>query len=199
MRNITLLGLISFILVTLVACTSYPLGMSADEWEALPESKRFAARQQQAKLDEAEKQRKYQLQKEKRKQWAIKSLREDEEKERLAATRSNAAYGNLIQCSITGAKAKFGKSWHAAQGVSFELQRNEKGVDLALARKDRRTQKTYVEVGFDGLNVSVCKSRWRNCDTLAGSEREYRRGKSKAINVSGAVQGRLRCSLPRGW
>lgn len=83
--------------------------------------------------------------------------------------------------------------------MSFELQRGEKGVGFSLANVDRNSQKTYLEASFDGLNVKVCSSYGRYCDTLAGSEQAYRRGKSKTINIKKTVKGRLHCSLPRRW
>lgn len=206
MKSFVGLAAVSLATLLAVGCASHPLGMSTDEWDSLSSTERFEARKEQARLDEAkekrqaaEKKRKQKIQAERRRQRAVNALKESERQERLAATRHQASYGDVIQCTVTDASARFGRKWRAAQNVSFELQRGEKGVDFPIARKDRSTQKIYAEASFDGLNVKVCRSRGRNCDTLAGSEQAYRDGKSKTINVKKTVKGELLCSLPRRW
>lgn len=206
MRNLARLTVVFLVALIAVGCTSHPLGISNSDWEQLSAGERLKAITEQARLDEAkaerkaaEKKRTQEIRAERRRQWAIESLKEDERQERLAATRHQAPYGNVIQCNLSNASAKFGKNWQAAQSVSFELQRGEEGVDFSVARTDRSSQKVYAEASFDGLNVKVCRSYGRDCDTLAGSEQAYRRGKSKTINIKNTVKGKLHCSLPRRW
>lgn len=206
MKNLAGLTTIFLVALLTLGCASHPLGMSTNEWDALTSSERYDALKEQARLDEAkaarkaaEDKRRHELQIERHRQWAAESLKEDDRQERLAATRHQAPYGDVIQCSLNNASAKFGKNWQTAQSVSFELQRGEKGVNFSLANANKSSQKTYLEASFDGLNVKVCNSYGRYCDTLAGSEQAYRRGKSKTINVKNTVKGNLHCSLPRRW
>lgn len=206
MRNLARLTVVFLVALIAVGCTSHPLGISNSDWEQLSAGERLKATTEQARLDEAkaerkaaEKKRTQEIRAERRRQWAIESLKEDERQERLAATRHQAAYGNVIQCNLSNASAKFGKNWQAAQSVSFELQRGERNVDFPLARANGN-QKTYAQASFDGLNVKVCSDLGNHyCDTLSGTEQAYRRGKSTNINVKKTVKGRLHCSLPRRW
>ena len=180
------LGLLVVFAFVLAGCASNPLGMSDAEWEALSPSEKVEARVQQEKLNAAEMERRA----EKRRQEAAK------ERE-LQDLRQNAPYGDVVQCTLTNAKAKFSGDWHPAQSVSVELHESEDRRQVRIAQADRPTRGETLHMGFDGMNVKVCKWYNRDCDVMAGSERSYERGATKRISVDGLVEGTLRCTLPR--
>lgn len=188
----------STFLLALAACASHPLGMSTAEWEALSPNQQHQARMAQEKRDEAERQRQAEIrqrQAEKHAEWARKELAEEA---RIEAGKKNPAYGDLVQCRITNAKGDFGKSgWQPAQELSVAIYRGET-VDALIYRQGNKSGYTTVQLRFDGLNVRACRRGGRDCDTMAGSERQFARGLSKRIAIHKTVQGTLSCSFPTG-
>src|SRR5690554_345 len=172
----------------LAACANHPLNMSTAEWEALTPSQQHEARLAQAAQDTAAQERR-----------ATQAAAEIAEQERQEALRRNAPYGGVVQCTISDAQASFGNNkWRAAQDVGVELHSSEADRDVRLTRQDK-SGAAYLQMGFDGLNVKVCSSYSRDCDVLAGTESQFRRGLSKRIAIKKTVEGKLTCSFPRRW
>lgn len=174
--------------VTMVAgCSFNPLGMSDAEWESLTPTQQFEARKIQAERDEAARVR-----------YAEQEAQEVAEQAQLDALRRNAPFGDVVQCTITDAKAYFYKDkWRPAQPVSIEMYRGESEHSLSLVRQDRTSRTTDVYMSFDGLSVKACRGNSSECDVLVGTEAQFRRGITKRINVHKTVVGTLFCSFPR--
>lgn len=179
---------IGLLLISLLlqGCTSHPLGISDDEWQQLTPELQLQARIKQSELDEAARLRRQQQQ-------AARAA----EEQRLVELRSNAPYGDVVQCTFRQTQARYANGeWHPAQPTSFAIHRTEDDRRINLPRQSRPSMSTDVHVGFDGLNVKVCKWYDRDCATLAGTERTFRRGYTQAIAVNGLMEGQLFCSYP---
>lgn len=183
----TVLVIVICALVT--ACSFNPLGMSDEEWAALSPAQKLEARKVQNERDEAARVRR-----------AEQAAQQAAEKAKLVELRSSAPFGDVVQCAITNARGRFAKGkWYQAQPVSIEMHRSESERRIDLVRQDPPSMTTQLHMGFDGLNVKICRWRDRYCDVLAGTESQFRRGITRQINVKKTVEGKLFCSFPRGW
>jgi len=173
----------------LVGCSFNPLGMSDAEWESLTPTQQFEARKIQAERDEAARVR-----------YAEQEAKAATEQAQLAELRRNAPFGDVVQCTITDAKGYFYKDkWRPAQPVSVEMYRNDPVHSVSLVRQDSSRSSTDLSMSFDGLNVKACRGHSGDCDVLAGTETQFRRGISRRIHVKKTVEGTLFCSFPRGF
>ncbi|CAM3851404.1 hypothetical protein [Rheinheimera salexigens] len=183
-KIVILLVALSFIFVT--GCASNPLGMSDDEWVLLTPTQQFEARKIQDARDEAARVRR-----------AEQKAQEVAEQVQLVELRRTAPLGDVVQCTITNALGHFAKNeWHPAQPISIEMHRSESARKLSLQRQNHSNLSSILHMGFDGLNVKVCRWQNRDCNVLAATEAQFRHGISTKINVKQAVEGTLFCSYP---
>ncbi|WNO61344.1 hypothetical protein [Rheinheimera sp. MMS21-TC3] len=179
-----LLLLLTLALVS--GCANNPLGMSDDEWHLLTPEQQFEARKIQDERDEAARVRR-----------AEQQAQEAAAQAKLIELRRTAPYGDVIQCSITQAKGLFAKNeWHPLLPISIEMHHSEAARKLDLMRQDQTSSNITLKLEFDGLNVKVCRSNNRDCDVMAGTAAQFKRGISRHIKVKNAVDGTLFCSFP---
>ena len=173
-------------MVVLVGCSSNPLGMSDAEWEALTPQQQLVARTKQAELDEQARLRRQQAQ-----------IAKEAEQARLENLRHNAPSGEVVQCTLTSARARFAHNeWHPAQPMAVAIHRSEDRRQVRIAQEDRPSRAATLHMGFDGMIVKVCRWYDRDCAVLAGTNRDYNRGHSSHIRVPDLVDGTLSCSFP---
>ena len=173
-------------MVVLVGCSSNPLGMSDAEWEALTPQQQLVARTKQAELDEQARLRREQAR-----------IAKEAEQARLENLRHNAPRGEVVQCTLTNARARFAHNeWHPAQPMAVAIHRSEDRRQVSVAQEGRPSRNVSLHMGFDGMVVKVCRWYDRDCAVLAGTDRDYNRGHSGRIQVPDLVEGTLSCSFP---
>lgn len=178
--------LIVLSMFVLVGCSSNPLGMSDAEWEALTPQQQLVARTKQAELDEQERLRRQQAR-----------IAKEAEQARLENLRHNAPRGEVVQCTLTNARARFARNeWHSAQPLAVAIHRSEDRRQVRIAQEDRPSRAATLHMGFDGMTVKVCRWYDRDCAVLAGTDRDYNRGHSSHVRVPDLVDGTLSCSFP---
>lgn len=184
--------------VLLSACASYPLGMSKAQWEVLTPDEQFKAQQQQATLDQ---QRAEQRAAEARQ----RALELEQAQAASALRRQQAAYGEHVQCVLTGAQAKMGGRLRTVEPLAMDLVLGEQG-EYTLTHVEngytRYSQTVYVQ--FDGQTLDLCEydgGRYasRACAKVIGTFGDYQRGFTQTLSSSTFVQGQVRCQfVPKG-
>lgn len=185
------------LIVGLVGCATYPLGMSVQEWNALTPQQQIDARAEQAKLNELAAQRRAE-------QARLKAEQEAREQAELERRKANAAYGERVQCVLDSAEYKNGKSWFAIEPVGFDLVIGEV-QELTLVhyknQSSRYTRNSYAS--FDGQTVSICRYKGghasSNCLKMTGTTQEYHRGLKARMQRSDYLRGHLRCNLKTNY
>lgn len=186
LKHWTSILLVTVVTVMIVGCANNPLGMSDDEWAQLNSEQQFEARKIQDARDEAARERR-----------AKEKAQQAAEQAQLVDLRRNAPFGDVVQCTITNADGYFAKEWHAVQEVSIEMHSSEAARRVDLLQQDRQNVSIELQMGFDGLNVKLCNRNNRDCDVLAGTDAQFRRGISRQIRVHKVVEGTLFCSFPQ--
>lgn len=186
LKHYVSIAILMVVIALMVGCANNPLGISDDEWVLLSPEQQFEAHKLQDERDEVARVRRAQQQAE-----------EAAAQAELINLRRNAPMGDVVQCSITQAKGYFAKGeWFGVQPVSVEMHRSESDRKVSLVREDKPNSNIDVQLGFDGLNVKVCRSYDRDCNVLAGTEAQFARGITRRINIDRTVEGVLFCSFP---
>lgn len=178
--------------VWLAGCSFYPLGIPEDQWLLMTPEQQHEARMEQARQDEAARERREQ-----------RLLLQQEQLRRQQGERDlrlrQASEGDVLQCVLDDVQINLGKNkWRNANPAAVELLQGEQR-ELVLERTDRRHQRLRMQIGFDRLSVELCSVQGSDCRVLAATGREWQRGKSHAIS-SGSLRARLTCQYPpRFW
>lgn len=107
--------------LVLVGCQSYPMGLSKEEWEALPPEKQAEYQRQQTLINE---QRRKEREAAEAQQRAIAEEQARQEQARLQAMYDHARYGDIVTVTIEGGKIDFGKHY-TYEPVRFDILRGE--------------------------------------------------------------------------
>ncbi|MCH8502569.1 MAG: hypothetical protein LAT77_11750 [Aliidiomarina sp.] len=182
------MALIVMMTALLWACSSNPLGMSDDEWDALTPEQKLEARQEQARLEQ------------RRRELASieeRARQEQEHKERelLQQRLATARYGEIVQCMMPDPLGHLSSGWRQAEPLAFTAVIGFE-VPVTVERKDRPTQTITGEASFDGQTLRIC--RHGECARIVGLEADYRDGYQQSIDIRRFVQGEIRCQFPRG-
>ena len=143
---------IAALCLCLTGCVMPPMGLTTDQWNALPPEKQADLRAQQYAID-AERQQQREAQRLERERLAAEAAAR--EQERIMAAYDRAQYGDIITANITGARMYYGKTIWPCQPVSFDLVKGERkevkftGFDPA-ARYRRLVQSYWVSLSDDG-------------------------------------------------
>ena len=138
------------LVLMLSGCTSYPMGLSKENWLALSPSQQaeYQARQYQVDEDRRKQEEASRIQ-----QAQAKAEADRLEKERVAALYANAQYGDVIIVTIHGGTMKWSKETYALDPVSFELVRGETKTVEFRGHVDRArslVSRYKVELSDDG-------------------------------------------------
>lgn len=176
----------------LTACANnYPLGMSEDEWNRLTPAQQLDARQQQATIDQAERER--------RAQAARLAAEEERRQQELYQERlRNAQPGEIVQCVIENAEGYFGSEWRAAEPTGFMVLRGF-SEQVTLAQQDRPSRRVTAEARFDGAKVELCRPNRNECAVLPATQNQLQRGVQRTIALDRVVRGELYCDTPRTY
>lgn len=176
----------------LTACaTTYPLGMSEDEWNRLNPAQQLDARQKQAAIDQAERER--------RAHAARLAAEEERRQQELHQARlRNAQPGEIVQCVLEDAEGYFGSEWRAAEPTGFTVLRGF-SEHVTIAQQDRQSRRVTAEARFDGAKVELCRPNRNECAVLAATQNQLQRGVQRTINLDRVVRGTLYCDTPRPY
>ncbi len=182
------LACLLFPAILLAGCTMYPLGIPEDQWQRMTPAQQQEARMEQARQDEAVRERHA------RRQLLLLEEQQRERSEREQRLRQ-AIPGDVLQCTLNDVQINLGKKkWRAANPVAVELLQGE-SLEVLLQRSDKNYQQRTAWISFDRLSVSLCDGYRSDCAVLAATGRELQRG-SQAMVHTGIVRGRLKCQYP---
>lgn len=190
---IKIVALILGLSVFTTGCTtSYPLGMSEDEWQALSQDRQVELRQQQAALEMRQAE-------ERRAAAAARQAAAEAEALALRQALQNAPYGQRIQCVLEG-QAYIGRDWQPIEPVAFDAVVGHT-IDVSLiSTKTSRSRQGYAR--FDGQRAQLCRrdpvlyGTNNRCATLAATQRQLGRGVARNVSADDFVRGRMSCDLP---
>ncbi len=172
----------------LAGCTIYPLGIPQDQWQRMTPEQQHEARMEQARQDEAARER-YEL-----RQQQLLEVRQRERDEREQRLRQ-AVPGDVVQCRLDRVQIKLGKKkWRPANPLAVELLQGEI-LGLVLERTDKIHQRRPATISFDRLSVSLCDAHRSDCAQLVATGRELQRGREMAVSTK-TVRARLKCQYP---
>lgn len=187
--NRSLLPLLSIgIILSVSACSSYPLGMSEEEWNRLNPEQQLDARERQQRLDLAERQRQSALQLARAEQAAAEqALYQD--------ALLNAGPGDQVQCVLQGGEGYYASNWRAAEAKGFSLL---KGFtqDVSFPEQGRPSRSVTAQLTFDGANIKACRPHNRDCTNFAATQNQLRSGVTQPIHVNRTIRGHLYCDIP---
>lgn len=183
-------------LLTLSACgTRYPLGIPEDQWLAMTTEQHLQAQQTQSKQDWAADERRA----------ADARAREAEavrQRAELDLRRSQARYGERVQCILSDAQTRLGGKMRRIEPVALDVvQGTFAEVDLSEPAGQTMRFRTTVFARFDGQTLSICQDanddpiRAGTCIRMLGTIVDYRRGLDQYIGEPNFLRGRLRCDL----
>ena len=192
------------ILTALVGCASrYPLGMSEVEWNTLTPEQQLEARNHQAALDEAARERRE----------AAAQLRAEQERERAEQERKeqqaylqairDAQPGELLQCTLSNAEGYFSNQWQTLEPIGFNLlvgyQHN-----AVLTNANRSSQSVRMNLLYTGANIQICTDNRRECTNFVATQNQLRNGVTQFISLANTARGEMYCDIPnlqprRGW
>lgn len=136
-----------FAILSLLAagCATYPMGLTKDQWEALPPEKQAEYRAKQAELDARRRaEREARLEEQRR----IREERRQQAEERIRSIYANPQYGDIIVVQIEGGEIGMGENRYAYQPLRLELAKGEtKWVDFI--RQDRPTAFRRLAMGLE--------------------------------------------------
>lgn len=187
--SISILG----VAVSLTGCASYPLGMSEEEWQALPVAEQQVARQEQAAIDIANAEARQ----------AMAVARAEEARAKSAAYQQaldHAPYGTRVQCLVEG-EAYIAGQWHRMDTVVFDALEGRPSK-ASIFTLDGRYQ-TEGDVSFNGHRVALCdrihglQRKPERCATVTGTSLQLSRGAQTRIHADQFVSGRMACGYPR--
>lgn len=168
--------------------TSYPLGMSEDEWERLSPQQQLDARERQAELDQRERERRAEAAR-------IAAEEERRERERREQRLRNAQPGEIVQCVVNNAEGYYAGAWRTAEPVGFTVVRGYPEV-IDIPEQDRATRRVQAEARFDGAQITLCRPNRNECTTLAATQNQLRCGAQRNIQLNRVVRGTLYCDTP---
>ncbi|WP_409524011.1 hypothetical protein [Nitrincola sp. MINF-07-Sa-05] len=119
----------------------------------------------------------------------------------MEVKRSNAAYGERLQCVLQPAEAWLNRKWRAIEPQALDLV---SGMELPLVLRQpskggvRYSSKAYAR--FNGQELTLCQysesqSATGRCVRILGNSADYRRGIRQNFQVEQFLRGHLRCEL----
>ncbi|MDX1352712.1 MAG: hypothetical protein R3254_06845 [Thiomicrorhabdus sp.] len=150
-KALLILAIFSF----LTACaSSYPLGMSEEQWNSITPEERQALLLKQQKYEEEQRAIRMKAQAEQRK---LELQQEIAEKQRLDRLYSDPQNGNVVMLNILGGNYQYGKKTKHVLEESYEIARGEtKQIQLVLEEPKKHyhtTQTAYLQYTLNGNAV----------------------------------------------
>jgi hypothetical protein len=126
----------------LAGCTSYPMGLKKEQWEALTPEQQADYRARQYAINE---ERRREVEERRREQERAAAEQERMERERLQAAYAQARYGDIVNVIIRGGTVSFAGKSRAYEPLSFDLIRGETRR-VEFVRSEHSQVKTSIPV-----------------------------------------------------
>jgi hypothetical protein len=125
--NMTKRPMIAVLMIagTMTGCVQYPMGLSKEQWDALPPSQQADYQAKQYQINEDRRRQAEALQAE---QARAAALAAEAERTRIANLYSSAQYGDIITVSIRGGIMSYGGKSYPCEPVGFDIVRGESKV-----------------------------------------------------------------------
>ena len=178
-------------LAFLSGCATYPLGMTADEWESLSPEKRAEMRAEQARIDAADRARREEND---RRLMAQMQAEEERRQAELAERRASAVYGDIVVVTLQGGTFEWRDRRYPLQPQAFELIRGERkmlelvGIRSGEAAGSRFTTQWPVSFSDDGNSIVLNDSRYGESVVLVNTG-AWDRGET--VSLGGQAGGRI--------
>ncbi len=142
-------------------CATYPLGLSRQQWDALPQEKQAEYQASQYRIDEEKRQ---QAEATRIQQQEAAEQRARAEQARVEALYANARYGDLVTVTISGGTMERrannkGPRRYAVEPAAFDLARGEtkiieiRGTSPSRAGAELNIEKLRASLSADGNNI----------------------------------------------
>ena len=186
-RHTIVLGLASI----LMACaTTYPMGLSEAQWQALSPDQQASYQAEQYRLDEA---RRARLAAEREAEKVRQAALATEMQQRVEARYQQAVYGDIVTVVLQGGTLNYGKKAYAYEPLSFNLVRGEsKRVVLRTVGRNQFEHELDVRLADDGNTlyldeqsrerVVLVNRRWEHGESyrVSQSNKKYAYGLQNA-------------------
>ncbi len=150
------------IVMALAACASpHPMGLSEQEWQALPPERQAELRVREAEL-RAERQAAREAEARRRTEQAAEAERIRQEE--LAVRRANARFGDILAVTLQGGTMESGNDLFALEPLAFEILRGERKRITLVGRRGEETRvhrmqdHWWVRYSEDGLTLVLNES-----------------------------------------
>lgn len=180
------LGWCAVLTLLLSGCSLHPLGLSDNQWDRMTPEQQAQAHREQARLDEAARERR-----ERRQQQAAR----EHSAEHMRRLRQ-AVPGDVLQCVLNDVQIRTGKnSWRAAHPAGTELLQGE-SKKLIFKRSDNLGYPyRALRIAYEQGSVQACDRSFSHCRVLKATPAELQRGKQVYLDV-GTVRAHLKCQYP---
>ncbi len=182
--------------LTSAGCAHYPMGLSKEQWEALPPAQQAEYRARQTEIDAARSRAEIAAAADRHR---VEQEAAQRERERVQDLYAHARYGDIVTVSINGGAVAFGGKRAPFEPVAFDLVRGEtKRVEFVrLGRPDERT-KIEMRLSEDGnmfffdaparRRVALANDGWDHGRSYQPPEIDGHSGHSEAIGIKIHVQ-----------
>lgn len=184
-------------LLLLSGCVSFPMGLSKDEWEALPPERQAELRAEQYRLNIEHQRRREEAA---RQRAAEREAAEQAYQERMTELRMNARYGDLVLITLQGGMIEQDGKRYPLEPQAFELLKGERRkIELRGQRvKDNRIWTLYetwdVRFKEDGHTIILNDSPYEHTIHLV-DDGTWEKGQPKALIQQGQLySGRINLS-----
>jgi len=145
-------------IIFISGCATYPLGLTQEEWKALPPEKQAEMRVEQARINAAERARRDEIE---RQRLAAAQAAHERHRAELAERKANAVYSDIVVVTLQGGAFEWKGRRYPLQPQAFELVRGERrSIELVGIREGddstlRYTERWQVSFSDDGNTVTL--------------------------------------------
>ena len=160
--------------VLMAGCISrYPMGLTREQWEALPPAQQAEFRAKQYAIDED---RRKQAEAQRLEQARIAAEQARAEQERLRQVYANARYGDIVHVTVQGGFIEYSGKRYPYEPVSFDLAKGEtkqvafcgRGLQTIATRYNARLTEDGNTIYFDDSfrqRVVLVNQEWERGQT----------------------------------
>lgn len=184
MKKISLL-IVSSLLIA--SCSTHPLGISDETWQAMTPEQQAQAYQKQADINA--------------KQQAQELAYKQQQEQEIANIKANPKYGQYIQCVISKGKYQaFINNWDDIQAFSFDaIKGKTTTASLTYYQNNNKffNENQQLYISFTGTQIKICKDQNAfsdDCSVITATMPQYAKGTKIKID-SGILKGTARCDM----
>ncbi|MEI6809755.1 MAG: hypothetical protein WCN95_13620 [bacterium] len=135
--------------------TRYPMGLTQQQWEALPPAQQAEYQAKQYAIDED---RRKQAESQRMEQDRLRQQQEQAAQERVRQIYANARYGDIVQVAVEGGSIEYAGKHYPYEPVAFDLAKGEtkeiafsgRGLQTIATRYNVRLTEDGNTIYFDG-------------------------------------------------